>query len=101
MGLHHLSFRFLRRFRIVSTFGRVSRAGAMALSYSMDKIGPMCRTAEDCDAVLRAISGHDPQDAGSLPDVLPDTPAYRDTESAFGHAPAFGMDGQSVEGNFS
>jgi aspartyl-tRNA(Asn)/glutamyl-tRNA(Gln) amidotransferase subunit A len=35
----------------------------------MDKIGPMCRTAEDCDAVLRAISGHDPQDAGSLPDV--------------------------------
>jgi aspartyl-tRNA(Asn)/glutamyl-tRNA(Gln) amidotransferase subunit A len=51
------------------TFGRVSRAGAMALSYSMDKIGPMCRTAEDCDAVLRAISGHDPQDAGSLPDV--------------------------------
>src|SRR6266853_3861761 len=37
------------------TFGRVSRAGAMALSYSMDKIGPMCRTAEDCDSVLRAI----------------------------------------------
>src|SRR5216684_246612 len=51
------------------TFGRVSRAGAMALSYSMDKIGPMCRTAEDCDSVLRAISGHDPQDAGSLPNV--------------------------------
>ena len=46
------------------TFGRVSRAGAMALSYSMDKIGPMCRTAEDCDAVLRVISGHDSQDAG-------------------------------------
>jgi aspartyl-tRNA(Asn)/glutamyl-tRNA(Gln) amidotransferase subunit A len=51
------------------TFGRVSRAGAMALSYSMDKIGPMCRTAEDCDSVLRVISGHDPQDAGSPPDV--------------------------------
>jgi aspartyl-tRNA(Asn)/glutamyl-tRNA(Gln) amidotransferase subunit A len=51
------------------TFGRVSRAGAMALSYSMDKIGPMCRTAEDCDAVLKTISGHDPQDAGSLPDA--------------------------------
>lgn len=51
------------------TFGRVSRAGAMALSYSMDKIGPMCRTAEDCDAVLKVISGHDPQDAGSLPDA--------------------------------
>jgi Asp-tRNA(Asn)/Glu-tRNA(Gln) amidotransferase A subunit family amidase len=49
------------------TFGRVSRSGAMALSYSMDKIGPMCRTAEDCDTVLQAISGHDPDDAGSLP----------------------------------
>jgi aspartyl-tRNA(Asn)/glutamyl-tRNA(Gln) amidotransferase subunit A len=51
------------------TFGRVSRAGAMALSYSMDKIGPMCRTADDCDAVLRVIAGHDPQDVGSLPDI--------------------------------
>jgi aspartyl-tRNA(Asn)/glutamyl-tRNA(Gln) amidotransferase subunit A len=51
------------------TFGRVSRAGAMALSYSMDKIGPMCRTAADCDVVLKAISGHDPQDAGSLPNI--------------------------------
>jgi aspartyl-tRNA(Asn)/glutamyl-tRNA(Gln) amidotransferase subunit A len=49
------------------TFGRVSRYGAMALSYSMDKIGPMCRTAQDCDTVLQTISGHDPQDAGSLP----------------------------------
>lgn len=52
------------------TYGRVSRHGAMALSYSMDKIGPMCRTASDCDLVLRTISGHDPQDLGSLPDPL-------------------------------
>jgi aspartyl-tRNA(Asn)/glutamyl-tRNA(Gln) amidotransferase subunit A len=52
------------------TFGRVSRAGAMALSYSMDKIGPMCRVADDCDLVLKVISGHDPEDAGSLPEVL-------------------------------
>lgn len=50
------------------TFGRVSRYGAMALAYSMDKIGPMCRTAEDCDLVLQTISGHDPQDLGSLPE---------------------------------
>jgi len=49
------------------TFGRVGRGGAMALSYSMDKIGPMCRTADDCSLVLTAISGHDPSDAGSLP----------------------------------
>jgi aspartyl-tRNA(Asn)/glutamyl-tRNA(Gln) amidotransferase subunit A len=50
------------------TFGRVSRYGAMALAYSMDKIGPMCRSAEDCDLVLKTIAGHDPRDAGSLPD---------------------------------
>jgi aspartyl-tRNA(Asn)/glutamyl-tRNA(Gln) amidotransferase subunit A len=52
------------------TYGRVSRHGAMALSYSMDKIGPMCRTAGDCDLVLQVISGHDPEDAGSLPEEL-------------------------------
>ena len=45
------------------TFGRVSRHGAMALSWSMDKIGPMCRSAEDCALVMSAIygaDGHDP-----------------------------------------
>jgi len=41
------------------TFGRVSRAGAMALSWSMDKIGPICRTVEDCGIVLDAIRGPD------------------------------------------
>lgn len=41
------------------TFGRVSRAGAMALSWSMDKIGPICRTVEDCAIVFDAIRGRD------------------------------------------
>jgi len=41
------------------TFGRVSRHGAMALSWSMDKIGPMCRSAEDCALVFSAIHGGD------------------------------------------
>ncbi len=41
------------------TFGRVSRAGAMALSWSMDKIGPICRTVEDCAIVFDAIRGAD------------------------------------------
>ena len=45
------------------TFGRVSRHGAMALSYTMDKLGPMARSAEDCGLILDAISGEDPQDA--------------------------------------
>ena len=41
------------------TFGRVSRAGAMALCWSLDKIGPMCRGVEDCALVLDAINGAD------------------------------------------
>jgi Asp-tRNA(Asn)/Glu-tRNA(Gln) amidotransferase A subunit family amidase len=41
------------------TYGRVSRTGAMALSWSMDKIGPICRTAEDCAIVLDVIKGLD------------------------------------------
>jgi Asp-tRNA(Asn)/Glu-tRNA(Gln) amidotransferase A subunit family amidase len=41
------------------TFGRVSRTGAMALSWSMDKIGPICRSALDCAMVLDAIRGSD------------------------------------------
>jgi aspartyl-tRNA(Asn)/glutamyl-tRNA(Gln) amidotransferase subunit A len=48
------------------TFGRVGRGGAMALSYSMDKIGPMARSASDCGVILHAIAGHDPHDTGSL-----------------------------------
>ena len=44
------------------TFGRVSRHGAMALSWSMDKIGPICRTVEDCALVLNAIYGPDGKD---------------------------------------
>jgi len=44
------------------TFGRVSRAGAMALSWSMDKLGPLCRTVEDCAVVLDAIHGADGRD---------------------------------------
>jgi aspartyl-tRNA(Asn)/glutamyl-tRNA(Gln) amidotransferase subunit A len=44
------------------TYGRVSRAGAMALSYTLDKIGPMARTAHDAGLVLDAIAGPDPED---------------------------------------
>jgi aspartyl-tRNA(Asn)/glutamyl-tRNA(Gln) amidotransferase subunit A len=44
------------------TYGRVSRWGAMALSWTMDKIGPLCRTAEDCGLVLHAIAGADSRD---------------------------------------
>ncbi len=44
------------------TYGRVSRYGAMALSWTMDKIGPMCRRVEDCAIVFNAIYGADNRD---------------------------------------
>ena len=49
------------------TFGRVSRYGAMALAYSMDKIGPLARSAEDCAHIFAAIAGHDFKDRATLP----------------------------------
>jgi aspartyl-tRNA(Asn)/glutamyl-tRNA(Gln) amidotransferase subunit A len=49
------------------SFGRVSRFGAMAIAYTMDKLGPMARTAEDCGLVLSVIAGHDSRDYDSLP----------------------------------
>jgi aspartyl-tRNA(Asn)/glutamyl-tRNA(Gln) amidotransferase subunit A len=47
------------------TYGLVSRYGAMALSWTLDKIGPMCRSAEDCGLVLQTIAGADGNDPAS------------------------------------
>jgi Asp-tRNA(Asn)/Glu-tRNA(Gln) amidotransferase A subunit family amidase len=44
------------------TYGRVSRSGAMALSWSMDKVGPICRSASDCAIVFDVLRGPDPSD---------------------------------------
>jgi aspartyl-tRNA(Asn)/glutamyl-tRNA(Gln) amidotransferase subunit A len=52
------------------SFGRVSRYGAMAIAWSMDKIGPMARTADCCGLILSVIAGHDPLDHDSLPSAL-------------------------------
>src|SRR5207245_9279010 len=48
------------------TYGLVSRHGAMALSWTMDKLGPMARSAEDCALVLAVIAGKDPEDPSSV-----------------------------------
>src|SRR5512141_292002 len=47
------------------TYGLVSRRGAMSLAWTLDKIGPMCRSAEDCGLVLHAIAGADAEDPAS------------------------------------
>lgn len=44
------------------TYGLVSRHGAMALCWTLDKLGPLARSADDCGLVLSAIAGHDPRD---------------------------------------
>ena len=49
------------------TYGRVPRYGAMALSWTMDKLGPMAHSAADCGLVLQAIAGYDPRDPSSGP----------------------------------
>lgn len=52
------------------TYGRVARTGAMTLCWSLDKLGPMCRSVEDTLLVLQAISGPDAGDISSVPSVL-------------------------------
>jgi aspartyl-tRNA(Asn)/glutamyl-tRNA(Gln) amidotransferase subunit A len=47
------------------TYGRVSRAGVLALSWTLDHTGPMARTVEDCAYLLQAMAGHDPGDPAS------------------------------------
>jgi Asp-tRNA(Asn)/Glu-tRNA(Gln) amidotransferase A subunit family amidase len=48
------------------TFGRVSRHGGMVLAWSQDRVGPICRTIEDCAMVFNVIHGTDPKDPGTL-----------------------------------
>ncbi len=61
------------------TLGRVSRYGAMALSWTLDKIGVLARTADDCGLALAAIAGHDPRDrwSASVPYGYRRAPARR------------------------
>src|SRR5215468_9228617 len=47
------------------TYGRVSRAGVVTLSWTLDHTGPMARSAEDCAFILQGLAGHDPADPAS------------------------------------
>jgi aspartyl-tRNA(Asn)/glutamyl-tRNA(Gln) amidotransferase subunit A len=58
------------------TYGLVSRHGAMALSWTLDKIGPICRSAEDCGLVLEAIAGADFEDPSSARKSFYYTPQF-------------------------
>src|SRR5438067_6411974 len=58
------------------TYGLVSRHGAMALSWTLDKLGPFGRSAEDCGVILQTIAGGDSKDAGSAGKNFYYTPQY-------------------------
>ena len=55
-----------------TTVGRVSRAGAMPLSQSLDTVGPLARTAEDCAILLGLMAGADPADPTAVAEPVPD-----------------------------
>lgn len=63
---------------IKGTQTRVSRYGAMPLSFSADNVGPLARTARDCARLMRIIAGHDPRDPTSSREPVPDYEAALD-----------------------
>jgi aspartyl-tRNA(Asn)/glutamyl-tRNA(Gln) amidotransferase subunit A len=63
---------------IKGTHSRVSRYGAMPLSFSADNVGPLARTARDCARLLRTIAGHDAADPTSSTEPVPDYEAALD-----------------------
>jgi len=77
------------------TYGLVSRHGAMALSWTLDKLGPMCRSAEDCALVLHEMAGGDPQDPGSAGRSFNYTPQYarKPADITIGYMPVDFEDG--------
>ena len=54
------------------TYGRVSRAGVLDLSWSLDHVGPMTRRTSDCAHMMNAMAGHDPADPASSREPVPD-----------------------------
>jgi aspartyl-tRNA(Asn)/glutamyl-tRNA(Gln) amidotransferase subunit A len=54
------------------TYGRVSTRGVIPLSWSLDHVGPMCRSVGDCALLLQAIAGYDPEDSNSVDAAVPD-----------------------------
>jgi aspartyl-tRNA(Asn)/glutamyl-tRNA(Gln) amidotransferase subunit A len=57
---------------VLPTYGRVSRYGLIAYASSLDRVGPFANTVADAAAVLQVIAGHDPLDATSSPEPVPD-----------------------------
>jgi len=78
------------------TFGRVSRVGAMALCWSLDKIGPMCRYTEDTAMVLSVLNGYDEFDSGSIDKGFSYDGRQSIEELTIGYDPSW-FDGENVK----
>ncbi len=83
------------------TFGSVSRSGAMALSWSLDKIGPICRSAEDAATVFAFIHGSDGQDGSAVNEAFNYTPTKDIKQLRIGYAKNYfdKLDSSSQEWN--
>lgn len=85
---------------IKGTQTRVSRYGAMPLSFSADNVGPLARTARDCARLLKVIAGHDPKDPTSAREPVPDYEAALDGDirgMRIGLPTNFFLDGADAE----
>jgi Asp-tRNA(Asn)/Glu-tRNA(Gln) amidotransferase A subunit family amidase len=82
------------------TFGRVSRYGCMALGWTLDKIGPMCRSVEDCALVFGAIHGFDGKDASAhdRPFNWPAHPKFEELKVGFVEGGLAADDKKALEG---
>lgn len=83
---------------LVPTFGRVPNAGCVPLGYSLDHIGPLARTAEDCWTVVAAMAGGDARDPYAVDRAMPDAPAFNGSlhgmRIGVERAHHFGQDGE-------
>ena len=76
------------------TYGRVTRHGVVPMSWSLDTVGPMTHTVQDCAIMLQAIAGHDQRDSSSSDEPVPD---YSDSFGGWPRAPRVALPRQAMD----
>jgi len=83
-------------FGLKPTYGRISRSGCFPRAFSLDCVGPLARTAEDCALVLQAVAGLDPEDPSSLDAAVPQYPALLDVAAEHSRVAVLGLAGKDA-----